>query len=176
MIFMSQSGLTDPAREPQWDDWYVDHLNLMMTVPGFHSAQRFKTASPGYSPSLAMYTVDSEDVFKGAYYLSVRGMGEWAPLIDRRYYMRNLFGGLDAAPAVAPGEVLLVVDRDQPDENLKDVTWLPSVAIDRSPPYRGIRVIREADTKDASALERVAVYRPFAVLSKQAVQASDTQT
>jgi hypothetical protein len=42
------------------------------------------------------------------------------------------------------------------------MTWLQSVAIDRSPPYRGIRVIREADTAGAGALERVAIYRPFA--------------
>ena len=161
MIFMSQSGLTDPARQPQWDIWYEDHLRLMRTVPGFKSAQRFKTASPGYSPSLAMYTVVSEDVFKDPYYLSVRGMGEWAPLIDRLYYMRNLFDGMDAAPAVSPDQTLLVADRSEPDGRLEGMIWLRSVAIDRSPPYRGIRVLREADVKDASALEHVAFYRPF---------------
>ena len=38
MIFMSQSGIIDAAREDGWDRWYVDHLNIMASVPG--------TASP----------------------------------------------------------------------------------------------------------------------------------
>ena len=54
MIFMSQSGITDPARAVEWDAWYVEHLRIMLTVPGISSTQRFKTDSPGYPPSLAM--------------------------------------------------------------------------------------------------------------------------
>ena len=57
MIFMSQSGLADPAREKEWDGWYAEHLRTMVTVPGISSAQRLKTTSRGYPPSLAMYTV-----------------------------------------------------------------------------------------------------------------------
>ena len=34
MIFMSQSGIIDAAREDGWDRWYVDHLNIMASVPG----------------------------------------------------------------------------------------------------------------------------------------------
>ncbi len=70
----------------------------MLTVPGVSSAQRFVTDTPGYSPSLAIYTMAGPGVFDDPYYLSVRGMGEWLPLIDRRYYQRNLFAGLDRAP------------------------------------------------------------------------------
>ena len=62
MIFMSQSGLTDPARMAQWDAWYIDHLRLMATVPGIHSAQRFKTETQGCSPSLAMYGIAGPEV------------------------------------------------------------------------------------------------------------------
>ena len=101
MIFMSQSGLSDPAREKEWDAWYVEHLRIMLTVPGIASAQRFKTDSPGYSPSLAMYTIASAEVFRDPYYLKVRGMGEWLPLVLKQHYHRNLFEGLDAAPEVA---------------------------------------------------------------------------
>jgi len=57
VIFISQSGLTDPARAAEWDAWYVEHLRIMLSVPRISSAQRFMTASPGYSPSLAIYTV-----------------------------------------------------------------------------------------------------------------------
>src|SRR6266850_5227124 len=101
MIFMSQSGLTDPARAVDWDAWYVEHLNVMLTVPGISSAQRFVTDAPTYSPSLAMYTVAGPEIFDDPYYRSVRGLGEWQPLIDRRHYHRDLFAGLEIAPPVA---------------------------------------------------------------------------
>ena len=163
MIFMSQSGLIDPSRATDWDVWYEEHLDLMRSVPGFHSAQRFKTKSAGYSPSTAMYTLESADVFNDTYYLSKRGMGEWKPLIDLRYYKRNLFDGLDTAPHVADDQVLLMADRDAPDAALKGMTWLRAVAIDKSTPHRGIQVIAVADIPAWSHHERLGIYRPFSL-------------
>jgi hypothetical protein len=161
MIFMSQSGLLDPAREREWDAWYVEHLRVMVTVPGISSAQRFTTGSPGYSPSLAMYSVASADVFADPYYQRVRGMGEWLPLIDKRHYRRNLFAGLETAPDVPDGCALVVVDRDQAELPGLALTWLETVGLDRSTPYRGIAVVTRAA---AEALDGygVGVYRPVA--------------
>ena len=161
MIFMSQSGLTDFARESDWDRWYVDHLRIMVTVPGVASAQRFKTTSRGHPRSLAMYSIASADVFNDPYYQSIRGMGEWLQLIDRTYYRRNLFEGLDRAPAVSEGQVLLVADREMPDALLGgiDWTWLECVAIDRSTPYRGIAVV-DAATAEKVASDAIALYKP----------------
>jgi hypothetical protein len=160
MVFMSQSGLLDPARDPEWGAWYVEHLRVMVTVPGISSAQRFTTGSPGYSPSLAMYSVASAGVFADPYYQRVRGMGEWLPLIDMRYYRRNLFAGLEAAPDVPDDRALVVVDRERPAE-LPGVTltWLEAVGLDRSTPYRGIAVVTRA-AADALAGDDVGVYRP----------------
>ena len=143
MIFNSQSGITDHTREADWSQWYFEHLRIMATVPGVFSAQRFTATHPGHSPSLAMYGVASADVFKGEYYQSVRGMGEWLPLIDRQWYRRNLFDGLARAPEVNDSQVLLVVDRDAPDAALAalSMTWLQVAGIDRSTPYRGIAVV-----------------------------------
>src|SRR5688572_15630056 len=137
MIFISQSGLTDTARAAEWDRWYVEHLRLMATVPGISSAQRLRTATMGFPPSLAIYSVESAAVFDDPYYLSVRGMGEWMPLIDRRYYKRNLFAGLDEAPMIAADSHLLVADRDRPADIVAGIrfTWLESVGIDRSTAY-----------------------------------------
>ena len=155
---MSQSGLTDTARMAEWDAWYIEHLRLMATVPGIYSAQRFKTETEGYSPSLAMYGIAGADVFEDPYYLSVRGMGEWLPLIDRRYYKRNLFSGLDRAPAVRMDQVLLIADRDREDAALADLglTWLTVAGIDRSTSLRGIAV---ADAAPSAKLG-LAAYRP----------------
>ena len=160
MIFISQSGLTDTAREAAWDEWYVEHLRIMATVPGISSAQRFKTDTPGYPPSLAIYSVASADVFNDPYYLSVRGMGEWLPLIDRRYYNRNLFAGLDHAPQVAEDERLLLADRARAEGAIGGIefTWLECVGLDRSTPYRGLAVVAAARLPALDAT--VAVYRP----------------
>lgn len=160
MIFTSQSGLSDPAREAAWDAWYLEHLRIMVTVPGIGSAQRFKTVTPGHSPSLAMYSIASPDVFTDPYYQSVRGMGEWLPLIDKRYYRRNLFAGLDAAPVVGDGLVLLVADREHPSEIAGiALTWLEAAGLDRSTPYRGIAIVGR-DAAQGLARGDIALYRP----------------
>lgn len=160
MIFMSQSGLTDASRERDWDLWYLDHLRIMASVHGVDSAQRFKTDSPGHSPSLAMYTMQSAQVFDDPYYQSIRGLGEFLPLIDRRWYRRNLFAGLDLAPAVAQDEVMLVWDADSPRELAGvDFVWLEAVAVDKSTPYRGIAVLKAADAP-ATADAGIGCYRP----------------
>ena len=160
MIFISQTGVTDTTREAQLDQWYLEHLRIMATVPGVSSAQRFKTDTPGFPPSLAIYSVASPAVFDDPYYLSVRGMGDWLPLIDRRYYQRNLFEGLEHAPLVADDERLLVADRAQPEGAIGGIEfiWLKSAGIDRSTPYRGIAVAGAAQLPLFGAT--VAVYRP----------------
>lgn len=161
MIFMSQSGLTDPARGREWDAWYVEHLRIMLTVPGIASAQRFKTDTPGHSPSLAMYTIASADVFQDPYYRSVRGMGDWLPLVQKQYYRRNLFAGLDAAPDVAEDCLLLVADRDRPDDVPGvEFVWLKAVGLDRSTPYRGIAVVPRAGVQGLGDRGGIGVYRP----------------
>ena len=166
MIFMSQSGITDRSRESDWDNWYVEHLNIMVSVPGISSAQRFKTSTPGYSPSLAMYSVASPEVFDDPYYLSVRGMGEWLPLVDRQYYWRNLFAGAQRAPEVALDSLLLVADRRAPEPGLAGVdwTWLKCVGIDRSTEFRGIAVV----AADFATTADVALYRPATACHKEA--------
>lgn len=160
MIFNSQSGIVDNNRQADWDVWYLEHLRIMATVPGVSSAQRFKTDTPGAPPSFAIYSVTSADVFKDPYYLSVRGMGEWLALIDRRYYQRNLFSGLEHAPVVADTECILVADRERPESAIAGIefTWLKCEGIDRTTPYRGLAVVDAAKLPMLEA--SVAVYRP----------------
>ena len=164
MIFMSQSGLVDASRQAEWDAWYLEHLAIMATVPGVLSAQRFTTSSAGHPPSLGLYTVTSPEVFNGAYYQSVRGMGSWLPLIAREHYRRNLFEGLDCAPEVEAGQVLLL-------EDLKAVPagdagapshgghYLCSVGLDRSTPCRFVQVVPD-EAVSLPQRPEVALYRP----------------
>jgi len=161
MIFMSQSGLTDSSRSDEWAQWYVEHLRIMRTVDGIDSAERFICDAAGWPPSLAMYTIRSAAVFDDPYYQKIRGMGSWLPLIDRRYYRRNLFDGAGQAPLVPPGSVLLVTDRDTISSGIPDVawTWLKSVGLDRSTPYRGIAVATQEAARTIPPSGEFAVYR-----------------
>lgn len=162
MIFMSQSGLSISDRHDEWDAWYVEHLRIMLTVNGIDSAQRFKTTHPHWSPSLAMYSIVSPDVFQDPYYQKIRGMGEWLPLIDRRFYIRNLFDGLHAAPVVSRDSVLIVTDQQTPVLDIPGVNfiWLRSIGMDRSTPFRGIAVVNHPAGPQLQGRADVAVYTP----------------
>lgn len=164
---MSQSGITDPARAAEWDAWYVEHLRIMLTVPGIGSAQRFKTVTAGYPPSLAMYSIVSADVFQDPYYQSVRGMGEWLPLVEKKHYCRNLFEGLETAPDVPEDCLLLLADRAAPESGIAGVafSWLKAVGLDRSTPYRGIAVVRDAVGLGTGGA--FGIYRPATARNQQ---------
>ena len=164
MIFTSESGLTDPSRIVEWDAWYRGHLAAMACVPGVSSAQRFRALADGPPPSLAMYTVTSPAVFDSAIYRRTRGMGPFLSVVDERMHRRNLFEGLDAAPDVPTGGILLVADRGEPGQAAAGVTWLRSVALDRSVAYRGIAVfpgLAAARTAGARLGGAVAFYTPM---------------
>jgi hypothetical protein len=163
MIFTSESGLTDASRIAEWDRWYLGHLAAMVTVPGITSAQRFRCLDTDPPPSLAMYTVASPAVFDSAVYQRTRGMGSFVPVVDPLLHRRNLFAGLDAAPDVPEGGILLIVDRTVADPAAHGITWLRCVGIDRSTEYRGIAIFpdREAAHDAAARLGNAACYAPM---------------
>ena len=149
MIFTSESGLTEPSRRDAWDEWYLGHLAAMAAVPGIASAQRFRALDDGPPPSLAMYTVASPAVFQNELYVKVRGMGPFVSVVDESVHRRNLFEGLDEAPRVAVGGILLVADRAAAGPGL---TWLRAVGLDRSTPYRGVGIFPDlAAARQATA-------------------------
>jgi hypothetical protein len=143
MILMSQNGLLDERDETALDAWYLEHLRSMSSVPGIYSAQRFKTSSPGFPRSLALYSVTSEKAFDTPYYRSVKGMGAMASRMDERQHHVDLFEGLDAAPVVSDDGRLLLADRAVPKGEIAGIafSWLKCVARDFSTPYRGIAVV-----------------------------------
>lgn len=160
MILFSQNSLLDERNEPVLGPWYLEHLRNMSSVPGIFSAQRFKTTTPGFPRSVALYSVVSEQAFDNDFYRAIRGFGAMKPLIDERDHHVDLFEGLDAAPVVGDDERLLLADRAAPGGAIAGVafTWLKCVGRDFSTPYRGIAVVaaREVPALDAT----VAVYRP----------------
>ena len=49
MIYMVDHIFADPALEPAWHEWYAGYLRKLVSVPGIHTAQRFKAI--GHTPS-----------------------------------------------------------------------------------------------------------------------------
>jgi len=162
MIFTSESGLTDPSRLAEWDEWYLGHLAAMAAVPGISSAQRFRALGEGVPPSLAMYTVASPAVFESEAYRRTRGMGPFLPVVDERLHRRKLFDGLDIAPELAADDILLVADRTEAQPAAAGLIWLGAVGLDKSTAYRGLAVLRDVRTAGemAAQIGGAALYVP----------------
>jgi hypothetical protein len=83
VLYTVRCRFTQPAREDEWNRWYAGHLDVLLAVPGFLAAQRFHSATTvDDRPYLAMYEVESQDVFRSEAYVAIWGFDEWRPLID----------------------------------------------------------------------------------------------
>jgi hypothetical protein len=168
MIYCVELAFSDPAREAAWSEWYSKHLGILLSVPGFSTAQRFESIAPCRAPYLAAYSVTSGDVFESAPYRQRGGRGspgEWAPLMIN--WDRNLFNGLSGMPDVKPDQVLAVVDK-----SLIELETFPSrlhplhcVGLDRTVQSRGITVLStdEHTTLATRANEHIRFYKPLTV-------------
>jgi hypothetical protein len=97
----------DAAAEAEWDSWYVSHLRVLLGVPGFLRAQRFRTqGSPDQRPNLALYCVESDRVFTSPEYLAVWGFSAWRASIDR--WSRDLLEPVGPDLDFATGEGALL--------------------------------------------------------------------
>jgi hypothetical protein len=166
MLYVVEMDFSAPARQAEWDAWYLEHLHVLLSVPGFHSAQRFACLTPWRAPWLAIYTVDSPEVFESAPYRERGGRdstGEWKPLMCN--WDRNVFDGLERAPAVAPEQVLLLADADTPSvrELGVELRWLDAVGLDRTVVRRGLAVVDAAlwHRLAPAATQSLRAYRPL---------------
>ena len=158
MIYCVELAFTEPTREAEWSAWYSKHLGVLLSVPGFSTAQRFQSTSPCRAPYLAAYSVTGPGVFDSAPYRARGGRaspGEWVPLMVN--WDRNVFDGVVQMPEVKPDQVLLVVDGTADIENASakfpvKLTPLTCVGLDRTVTQRGIAVLA------ASEFERYASY------------------
>jgi hypothetical protein len=109
LLYAVRSRFIDPAREGEWNEWYAGHIDVLLGVPGFHSAQRFhSTETPDDRPYLALYEVESADVFTSEPYTAIWGFHDWRPLIDN--WTRDLFKRGEGEPFdfATPGDARLL--------------------------------------------------------------------
>jgi hypothetical protein len=110
-IYMVEQLFARADWEQEWNDWYSGNLSVLLSVPGFRSAQRFRNVgeSPRY---LAIYTVASPEVFQTQTYINAGGNGANSVRFRPAYQMwkRNLFDSTDRALGVDMNQFLLVED------------------------------------------------------------------
>lgn len=109
MIYTVECSFANPASEAEWNDFYsLEKLPALISVSGFHSSQRFKALSPGCPVYLAMHSIDGLAVLEGDEYRQKGGgnFARWQQHITD--WHRNLYGGLERAPAIGEGDHLIV--------------------------------------------------------------------
>ena len=164
-IYMVQHAFSRPDWEEEWNAWYGGNLKVLMGVPGFRTGQRFK-ALDGFPPRyMAVYTVDSPDVFESKRYLDAGGGGTNSQRFRPAYqvWIRNLFEGIDAAPEIRDGDYLVSVDSNARDLDVPGVQpiWLKSTGFHMTTPYRGIAAASRDQVEPLRRNNSVTVYQPI---------------
>ena len=166
MIYMVEMDMQLGDREAEWHDWYLAHIRVLLSVPGFRASQRFRSLLPAPAPYLALHQVDSGAIFESPEYRSRGGpgsTGDWRAL--HLNWRRNLLDGLAETPDVPHGATLLRLEgaRDAALPAGVTVAWTKVAGLDRDAAEFGLAVI--SDPAPAMALAkadpRVRLYRPI---------------
>lgn len=166
MIYMVDHVYTDPATEPAWHEWYAGYLRKLVSVPGIHSAQRFKAVGRTPSRYLAMYSIDSADVYTSEGYKNIGGGGSQSARFHAAYQLwtRNLFEGADRAPVVHDGQRVLAFDREKRGDlgTLEPrALWLHAVGLHMTTPHRAIVVLDAGEAEPVPSIPGSCIYEPF---------------
>jgi hypothetical protein len=166
VIYMVEMDMKLGPREAEWHAWYLAHIRVLLTVPGFRASQRFQSQLPCPAPYLALHQVDSGAIFESPEYRSRGGpasTGDWRAL--HLNWRRNLLDEIAETPDVPHSSTLLRL------ENARDValpagiavSWTKVAGLDRDAAEFGLAVIADPAPlmELAKADPRVRLYRPI---------------
>lgn len=167
MIYTVECSFTNPASEAEWNDFYTqEKLPALISVSGFHTSQRFKALSAGCPVYLAIHSIDNLDILQRDEYRQKGGgnFARWQKHITD--WHRNLYDGLDRAPAIGEDEHL-VVSAIGP-EPLIEMGLTPyqmhAVALEKFPEHRWLaKLVRSTDFDVEHLPKCVHLYAPMAV-------------
>lgn len=165
MIYTVECSFADPVSEVEWNDFYsLDKLPALISVNGFHTSQRFKALSSGCPVYLAAHSIDGLDVLLGDEYREKGGgnFARWQQHITD--WHRNLYGGLDRAPAIGDGEYLALSNSGPAPLTALGLTpcALQAVAMEKYPEHRWLAKIAARDApKMTPAPKSVHIYAPM---------------
>ena len=175
MIYTVECSFADPASEAEWNDFYSrDKLPALISVSGFHTSQRFRALRGGCPVYLALHSIDGLDVLAGEEYRQ-KGGGNFARWQQRiTDWHRNLYGGIERAPAIDEGEYLaLSAIGPEPLIRLGLTSYaMHAVAMEKFPEYRWLAKVERNQMCDIEQLpDDVHVYAP---MTRQLTRGGDT--
>lgn len=141
MIYMVEMNLIDLSRRLEWDQWYFDHIKMLLSFPGFHATQRFECINDASAPFVALHHVDGPGFFKSHAYRNnagPAGTGEWRNQMNN--WNRNLFDGLETTPDIKKDQMLVLIEEGGELNSGLDFNWLRSVGLDMNVKCRGLAV------------------------------------
>ena len=154
MVEMDYSEHAGPGREA-FDGFYERHISMLLTIPGFLTAQRFECVHAARAPFLAVYQLAGPEVMDSEAYRSKAGRVSVAEEFRARMtnWDRNLLqGGIDHLK-VREG-TLSLADRPSAEELPAGFTQLKVVGLDRTTAWRGVG-------RNGRLSDEVRVFRPI---------------
>jgi len=166
VIYMVEMDMRLDDREAEWHAWYLAHIKVSLTVPGFRASQRFQSVLPAPAPYLALHQVDSGAIFDSPEYRSRGGPGSTGDWRARHSnWRRNLLEGLGETPDVPAGAHLLRLEnaRDVALRAGARVAWTKAVGLDRDAAEFGLATVDDPAPflELAKRDTRIRLYQPI---------------
>lgn len=165
MVYTVECSFAHPGSEAEWNDFYsLEKLPALISVSGFHTSQRFKALSAGCPVYLAIHSIDNLDILQGDEYRQKGGgnFARWQQHITE--WHRNLYGGLDRAPAIGEDEYLVVstVGPEPLIEMGLTPAQMQAVALEKFPERRWLaKLVRAIDLSVEHLPKGVHLYAPM---------------
>jgi hypothetical protein len=166
MIYTVECSFTDPQQEEAWNEFYSSlKLPALISVKGFQTSQRFRLLR-GQAPTyLAIHTIADPTVLVSNEYRRKGGgsFARWQSMITD--WRRNVYAGIDIAPGVAEGQILVIGNGEASRPALVAAIKqydLEAIALDHSPGRRLLSVLPDSQVAGPDGLHpELAFYAPM---------------
>ena len=146
MVEMHYPATEDRGR---FDDFYYNHITMLLTIKGFLSAQRYECTHEARAPFLAVYRLTEPGVMTSENYTSKAGRNSVDPVFRAKMtnWDRNLVQGDIASMDVPDGGHLILIDRLNVDSPPLPAGFAPLsvVGLDATIVQRGVRILAKGE-------------------------------
>lgn len=144
IFYMVEMNYPETESRDELDVFYTGHIDMLLTIEGFLSAQRFECVHRARAPFMAIYKLADPSVMTSENYTSKAGrMSVKATMRERMTnWDRNLVSGAIGGMDVAMGGWMVLIDRlDPASPPLPDgFAPLTIIGLDKTLAERGIRL------------------------------------
>ncbi len=158
-----------PASEDRaaFDGFYRKHISMLLSIPGFLSAQRYACDPTADAPFLAVYRLTGPEVLESENYTSRAGRTSVDPVFRAKMtnWDRNLVQGDIADMDLGEAGWMVLIDRltDAAPPLSDDFTPLAIVGLDATIRERGVRIGQTGTPPNIAAAAgwRVRTFQPI---------------